>query len=344
MNDRPAEILIRQAHPTDLEGIVRLFLPQKRNPEALNWVLTGPDGKMRSLVAEADGRIVGHLGYIENEYRFGEKTFRGVFSIEWIVDPAFGQAGLKLYSQVMKMGDFTYVIGGTKIVNEMYPLLRFHVPLEVKRFLKVMRPLAYGKALDCPLWKKVAKTLWFGRTRLIPAPNGNRSVSLTPYEPGELPPLHPTNMVVNAVSADHFDWLCRPPTLTAHRFTIRQMGRPIGTALVYVEQQFGTICGRIVHISHLGDNPPLWQGTVRVLEQFLVTQGCCIITTLASAFEMIEALEDRGHLVTHSLPFWLRDRKKHFAGADWHLTYLEGDLAYRGLYLSDFTGHSEISL
>lgn len=334
--------MIRDSRPDDLDGIVALFLPQKRSLDAMRWVLAAPDGAMRSLVAEAEGKIVGHLGYIENEYLYAGKTFRGVFSIEWIVDPKFGEASLKLYGQVLKKGDFTYIIGGTEIVNQIYPLLKFHVPLEVKKFLKVTGPLGYGRALDCPLWKKIAKTAWYARTALIPAPAGDRGVSLTPYEPGAAMPPVPPGLVVNAVSRDHLDWLLRTPACSAHPFTIRKNGKAVGMALCYLDTKFGTTCGRIVHISHLGDNPGLWVGAVRALEDFLSSRGASIITTLASAHEMIEALEDRGHLVTHSLPFWLRDRKKHFEAAAWHLTYLEGDLAYRNLYFSDFVRHHEI--
>jgi hypothetical protein len=158
-----------------------------------------------------------------------------------------------------------------------------------------------------------------------------------------MPPV-PDSLVVNAATADHLDWLMNSPVVTAHRFTIRRAGKPIGMALCYLDTKFGTTCGRIVHISHLGDNPGLWVGAIRALEDFLISRGASIISTLASATEMIEALEDRGHLVTHSLPFWLRDRKKHFEGAAWHLSYLEGDLAYRGLYLYDFIRHNEIVL
>jgi len=53
--------------------------------------------------------------------------------------------------------------------------------------------------------------------------------------------------------------------------------------------------------------------------------------TLASHPLFVKALKDSGHFVTHELPFWLRDARKIFSDASWHLTYLEGDLAYRSM-------------
>ena len=49
-----------------------------------------------------------------------------------------------------------------------------------------------------------------------------------------------------------------------------------------------------------------------------------------------KALAAAGHQLHKKSPLWLRDRKRIFAEADWHLTYAEGDHAFRGMYPSDF--------
>jgi hypothetical protein len=128
----------------------------------------------------------------------------------------------------------------------------------------------------------------------------------------------------------------RAPRVAAYPFTIRHKGRAIGTALCYVQNTGGIVAGRIVHVSYLGEKPGLWKHVVNMLDNFLIDKGCCVITAMASHPRFEKALRDNGHVFLRKSPFWLRDTKKHFTDAAWHLTYLEGDLAYRGVYISDF--------
>lgn len=332
--------IIRLTTEEDIGAIIQLFLPQKRDPETFQWVITDGDNKFRSFVAEIDNQIVGHIAYVSTQYEYQGNIYTGVFTIEWIVNPQFsGQVGLKLYSKVLKIGDFTFIIGGTEVVNQIYPLLKFNQPLNVLKFLKVTRPLQYFQALDTKAWKKVAKTLYYSRPSLsFKAASFFNAVSLCVLEPGKglLPGIDPCT-VVNTCQEEHFHWLLKTPGVQVHSFTIKRSEVPIGTAMCYTQCVQGVMSGRIVFVSLLPTENSIWEQVLVCLEDFLVEQGCCVITTLASYAPFIDALRKSGHVVTHELPLWLKDRNKLFRDASWHFTYFEGDLAYRGIHLTDFT-------
>ncbi len=336
--------IIRSATEKDIGAIIDLFLPQKRDPEILKWVLSDRNKNSRSIVAEIDKRIVGHIAYVSSEYEYKGKHYTGVFTIEWIVNPQFsGQVGLKLYSKVLKMGDFTFIIGGTEVVNQIYPLLKFGQPLHILKFLKITKPLKYFQSLENKIWKRFAKTIYYSRHFIFSKPSvATSAVTLCPLEQGDgVFSGSDPSIAVNACKEEHLDWLLKAPNIKSHLFTIKRSNIPVGTAICYTQSILDSMSGRIVHISLLPKEKLIWDQVLQKLEEFLTNQGCCVITTLASYPPFIDALKSRGHVITHELPFWLRDRKKQFYDASWHLTYLEGDLAYRGVYLADFVQGEE---
>ncbi|MCH9659939.1 MAG: hypothetical protein K0U54_03410 [Bacteroidetes bacterium] len=335
MND----IIIRSSTEEDIGGITDLFLPRKRDSEIFKWVISDGNENFRSLVAECENQIVGHIAYVSTEYAYEGKQYTGVFTIEWMVDPKFsGQAGLKLFSKVLKIGDFTFIIGGTKVVNQIYPLLKFGQPLNVLKFLKVTKPLKYFEALDNKIWKRFAKTIYYARHSIFSKhyPT-NSEITLCPLKQGhKIVGESDPSTVVNSCKEDHLDWLLKAPGVNVHSFTVKRSKIPIGTAICYTQSVQNVTSGRIVYLSLLPKENAIWDRVVQSLEEFLMNQGCCVITTLASYPPFIDVLKTRGHVITHELPFWLKDRKKLFLDASWHLTYLEGDLDYRGLHLTDF--------
>jgi hypothetical protein len=331
------EVVVRPTREEDLEGITRLWHPRQRDPNVFRWLLSNGGEELRSYVAAAGDQIVGHIGYVMSEYSYKGTSYKGVFTIEWKVDEGFGkQAALALYSKMLKLGDFTFVIGGTDVVAKIYPHLKFRVPLQVTRFLKVTRPLQYFKVLNSNLLKKIPKTAFYLRTLLVPkfsSRNGN--IELLPFDDNEQP-VTDDFTVANEFKKDHIQWLMNAPGMMSYLFSIRKKGRAIGTVLCYVQNIGGIVTGRIVHISNLGKDISLWREVVRKIDQFLIERDCCIITTMASYSLFEKALNENGHLAVRKSPFWLRDTKKYFTDANWHLTYMEGDMAYREVYISDF--------
>lgn len=333
------EINIREAQADDIPAIVDLWLPRKRDPEVFKWLHQNADGTFRSFVADVNGRIVGHIGYVKADYAFQGQLHEGVFSIEWLVDDKFKQAALPLYSKVLKIGQFTFVIGGTEIVNKMYPLMKFKAPLYVSRFLKVTKPMTYFGLLKNPPLKKLVKTVYYSRG-LIRRPSFalQSDISLkahnNPYDYENL--SFDTSVAENDASPDYMEWLLNVPGVSATHFSIFQKKHQIGKALCYIEKSGDIFTGRIVHISFLGNEIRVWRDVLKFLEDYLKKSGCCIITAMASHPYYIQALNNSGFVYLRQSPFWLRDRKDLFKEAEWHLTYLEGDLAYRNLYLPDF--------
>lgn len=336
-----SELIIRESSVEDLQGVADLFLPRKRSLNMLHWLHSDGKGQLQSFVAEVDKKIVGHIGYMPSGYNYNGDTLKGVFSIEWKVDEDYaGQAALKLYSKVMKIGDFTYVIGGTEVVNKMYPLLKFRVAAQIPRFQKIVRPMQYFRLLDethNPV-KRALKTAFYtkgmlGGKKIL----SDRHVKLTSYDTEIAEYLKPPQNVIENEGTRDFERLMETPGVEAYRFLIRKKGEPVGSALCMIDRAGNYAAGRIVHISHLGKNQDLWEQAVRKCETFLWEQGCCIISSLGSNELYTAALRKSGHIFLKNSPLWLRDRKNILKDADWHFTYLEGDLAHRGIYTYDFT-------
>ncbi|HQV33238.1 MAG TPA: hypothetical protein PKV71_15230, partial [Calditrichia bacterium] len=225
---------------------------------------------------------------------------------------------------------------GTEVVNKIYPLLRFTVPIQIPRFIKVLKPLPYLKALNNPLWKRVAKTAYYSKGLF--AGQAASGLQLVPHSGEDFLPAIPSDTVVNRELRPHLDWLKRAPGVTPYLLTLQQGGLPKGTALVYTRTEGDIVSGRIVHLSFLGEDPALWRGAISLLENFLAEKGSCIVTTMASHPLFSNALLENGHNVVKESPLWLRDKPKRFRNDNirWHFTYLEGDLAWRDVHISDF--------
>ena len=322
------ELVIRRAALDDLPRVAELFKPRVRSVQTFEWLLSSDDGTLRSFVAELDGQIVGHIGYVTSSYAVNGRVFKGVFTIEWIVDSKYsGPAGLKLYSEVMKIGDFTFVIGGTETVAKIYPMLKFHVPFQVSRFQKVIDPIGYFRSsINSSLLKRVAKSVVYSSRRLF-----SRRVKLSDIElvPGIGPVESDSTAIARVVEEEQIRWIESAPECEAVPLSVKKSGVVLCQAICILKKGKRSNFGRIAFVS----NPPAdhWREIVGALERYLALRGCCSLSVMASHQPFKDALVQNGYSEIRQSPFWLRDRKKHFDGVPWHLSYFEGDLAHRSI-------------
>jgi len=317
--------MIRRATEDDIGAIVELYSHTKNDIE-LGWLLPDPLDyhPFRSFVAVLDNKIVGHIGYVLSKFLYNESAFKGVHPQAWIVAPDYRRygIGLKLMNKVLDMGDFSYLIGGSKATMRIFPSLAFKLKFFVLEYVK-------------PLQSRDPSHRSFAE---------KDTISLEEYGKTATSQVQSSNAAfINAQESSHIRWLLDCPLCDTYAFSIKQAGRHLGIAVCYIgKNKDDMLTGRIVHISYLGDDLYFWQNTLLDIEKFFRNKGCRVVAALASHPTYINALTNNGYcrrpdypvsaFNENGRPFFLRDPQNNLPDIpdeDFHWTFLEGDMGYR---------------
>ena len=319
--------MIRRTTKDDIGAIEELYSHSKNKFE-LSWLLPDPleHNPFRSFVSVLDNKIVGHIGYVVSKFKYNESEFKGVHPQAWIVSPEYrGHGiGLKLVHKVLNMGDFSYLIGGSKATMRIFPFLGFKLKFFVLEYVKSLESLNTTEASE----------------------TAKGAISLEEYSKKEAVKIHSSNAVfVNAQEDSHIKWLLDCPLCDTYAFFVKQDGKPLGIVVCYIGKNNDDILtGRIVHLSYLGDDLIPWQNTLFEIENFFLDKACLVATTLATHPIYLKALIDNGYSQRPSYPvsafnengrpFFLRDHQNKLPDIpdkSFHWTFLEGDMGYRNL-------------
>ena len=319
--------MIRRTSKDDIPAIVELYSHTKNNVE-LGWLLPDPlkYNPFRSFVAVSDNKIVGHVGYVISKFKYNELEFSGVHPQAWIVAPEYRKqgVGLELMTKVLDMGDFSYLIGGSRATMRIFPSLGFELKFYVQEYIKSLKSFHTHPSSGTE----------------------KNGISLEEYNTKELIQSQFVSAVfANAQKSSHVQWVLDCPLCDTYAFSIRQNDKPKGIVVCYIgKNRDGILTGRIVHLSNLGDELDAWQSTIFKVEQFFMDNGCSVAATLASHPSYINALINNGYsqrphypvpvFNENGRPFFLRDPKEKLSeipDAAFHWTFLEGDMAYRNL-------------
>lgn len=303
------DVIVRAAEEDDLPRIAELtesVFGVRRDVALLRWLLADPRSPERidAWVAERDGEVVGHTAVLKSEYRVAEQRMTGAHAFLWMVDPRFrGEAGMALGRTIIGYRDFLIVLGGTPTTRAILAGRRFTRVAEAKeyRVLGSQPGAADGFELT------------------------HRSV---PARPSPLPP----GVAANEAAPDHLEWLAGCPDLEAHRLALSQEGRDLGTVLLYVNRRVSPVAGRLVHLPYLGEETGTWSLALARVAREMDRLGCASWTLLATHPALVRACDAAGAELARSRPVWIRGRGRRAVEDGfpvWHLTYLEGDLAYR---------------
>jgi len=319
--------MIRRTTRDDIGAIEELYSHTKNNIE-LSWLLPDPldHNPFRSFVAVSDNKIVGHIGYVISKFKYNESEFVGVHPQVWIVSPEYRShgIGLKLIHKVLDMGDFSYLVGGSKATMRIFPSLGFKLKFFVLEYVKPLESLYTTQASE----------------------TDKDTISLEEYSKKEAVQNQSSNSVfINAQESSHIKWLLDCPLCDTYAFSIKQDGKQLGIAVCYTgKNKDDILTGRIVHLSYLGDDLDPWQNTLFEIEQFFMDIGCLVVATLASHPTYTNALIDNGYsqrpnypvsaFNQNGRPFFLRDPQNNLPDIpdeSFHWTFLEGDMGYRNL-------------
>jgi len=275
----------------------------RREPDVLRWLLFdwSSAAEVESLVAERRGRVVGHVAMLQCCYRLDGRTITGAHRMLWMVEKhARGAAGVPLAGQTPDT-DFEVVLGGSAATKAI---------LVMRGFREV------GEALELRLGTEAA-----GRSAASAA-----GCALRTFDPAAAAPEAPPGVLVNVADPDHLGWLAACPEHRGLLFTLERSGEPAGPVLCYVNEANDPPTGRIVHLPYLERGT---EAALAVVLDRLRRDGCATASVLATDDVLLHAAESLGGEVYYRRPLWFRSPGGAIDPARFHLTFMEGDLAYR---------------
>lgn len=300
----------------------------RREPEVLRWLLFQPGAgrEVESLVAERQGRVVGHVASLECRYRVHGRTVSGAHRMLWMVEAdARGAAGVPLAGRSPDT-DFEVVLGGTAATKAMLVMRGFR---EVGEALEVRLPT--GASPGAAAGRERPATATGSRDRRA-GPGRRRgrpdAMALGEWDPAARAAPNGDDMLVNVADPDHLAWLASCPEHEALLLTLESGGEVLGPVLLYVNRANDPPTGRIVHMPYVADGAGLALALGAILDR-LRREGCAEASVLATDGDLLQAAESLGGEVFYRRPLWFRNPNGEVAPGRFYLTYMEGDLAYR---------------
>jgi len=334
------DITIRKVELSDLKEISKLFKDEKTEEE-LKWTYFFRINKTtyNSFVAEHKKYgIVGIIGYMINSYRFKSHHFTGVIPIGWEVAKKFrGLLGVQLLLKVIKLADFGFTIGGTKMALKSQTLAKVKLKLEGYLYYKIIDPLYYIKLKDDPYPIRVAKSFFHVFEILRPKrfKPGSLNVRLEKIDFSqtveiqyEIPVLH------NIHSWDYIQWLLDCPLVEMYAWLLFVENSLRGIVICNVKKiQDNVTRGRIVYVPYFGEEDEVWLCVIRKVEQFLISKKCSIITTMSLNHEYSRILQQMHYRIGNKkMTLFLRDDNnilQEIHDDQWYLTFSESDKSAR---------------
>lgn len=298
---------LRPTTEADLPAISELterVFGRRRSLEVLRWLLLSaqPGLDIQSEVAVNNrGRIVGHVGVLKSLYQWGEHIAVGAHPMLWMLHPdARGRIGVLLGRACTRSGDFSLVVGGTPDSKPIMERRRFVRSAATTELRLSTHPAAPAEPAD--------------------------ELALRPFEPAPTRLLPAAGPVVSLPSPARLKWLAACPTLEARLFSLFRGEKNLGPVLLYLNRRGDEASGRVVHLPW-GDGD--WVSYLRLALAELAAGGCRTASILVTSERQLETVRALGGEPFYERLIFFRNQSGLPEASGWHLTYLEGDLAYR---------------
>lgn len=306
---RDAEV--RRATGDDLPSISDLtetVFGRRRSLETLGWLLHNAHdpGQIDSWVVERRGVVRGHVAILKGRYRIlrsgaEECELVGAHAVLWMVEANERGVGVLLGTKIVGYEDFLIVVGGTPTTQAILRGRGFRRPFRVQELRGPIAEIVGG-----------AGDVVFAQDRL---------------EEPEVKSSPRGGLVQNLARPTHLRWLAGCPELSSRLGSLVVAGRVLGPVLLLAEGDGG----RIAHLPYLGEDAEVWRGALVACALALAEMGCSFLSVLVSEPALLDAWSDVGLETFRSRPVWVRGPAHLLDVERWHLSYLEGDLAYRGI-------------
>lgn len=344
---------IRATRPDELNALAA-FLTDGGMPHtaaALRWKFWDSPGRLngcgKSIVAEIDGQIVGHIGVIPATVRLDSPRVSGVpggWFVDWVVrrDLRSRGIGIFLLREAQKTCRALMTIQGTADTRQALPALQWVRQDGLSVFKLNVR--AGGTCQEAGLGRRVATELArFLRYHPVrwPVPEG---WSLTPLGASAADdPWHELDAVLarqyqrlNGAfcyvdrSAEGLRWLFKAHPAGHYRLAIA-CDRSGPAAYVVWRTCRGPgdrIDGRIVDILAPWDRADVWRWLVGAIVAKLSSEGAVQISCLAGDHSVLaDALRANRFLPRQDLPLWISPLAAELCTPHrWHATFADSDI------------------
>ncbi len=344
---------IRPTQPGELSRLAEFLTAEgmPHTPDTLQWKFRDSPGDLagfgKSIVAEIDGRIVGHIGVMPTSV-FVDSSQPGELSGGWFVDWVVREdlrsrgIGVFLLREAQKTCRALMTIQGTADTRQALPALQWVEQNGLAVFkLNIRRG---GNCEEAGIGRRLATEL----VRILryhavewPAPEG-WSLSDAPAETpdrswGQLDAVIAAQRQSPNGSCCHFGrsgamlrWLFRDHPSGRYRLLIAgDAAGPAGYLLWRTCQDAGDrLDGRIVDILAPWDRPDVWQWLVSAAVARLAEVGAVQISCLSGTDSpLADALRANRFLPRQNLPLWISPPAGEFCiPRRWHATFADSDI------------------
>ncbi len=344
---------IRATQPSELPALAD-FLTSSGMPhtcDTLRWKFWRSPGLVagcgKSIVAEIDGRIVGHIGVMPAAVHVDQPepaTLPAGWFVDWVVRQDLRSRGIGIFllREAQKTCRALMTIQGTADTRQALPALQWLQQDGLSVFKLNIR--AGGTGDDAGLSRRiaaeVARVLRYHAVEW-PAPEG---WSLN--QAGAAAADDPWNQLDAAISRQrqspngdfcHFDrsdetlrWLFKDHPTGRYRLTVAcDAGQPAGYVIWRIcRGPGGRLDGRIVDILAPWDRPDVWQWLVSATVTRLASMEVVQISCLAGTDSLLgQALQANRFLPRQDLPLWISPPAGQFCIPHrWHATLADSDI------------------
>ncbi|CAN5911678.1 hypothetical protein BH23PLA1_BH23PLA1_19850 [soil metagenome] len=342
---------IRPLEPTDLPELSGFLTGGFRTPrdaefaapEILAWKYFDPtgilDGQPRSLVALADGKIVGHLGLCFTRFRDTANPALDVSTlhmIDWLGSPEQRGVGVRVMRRAGPLTATQYGIGGTDAARRVTDRSRYELVAPVPIYRRVLR---HGHAFRKPgqgpsrgladATKGLLRSLTHRPGRPVLELRFRDMKQFGP-EVEEIVSACPTRMIHTARPPALLNHLLRHPRNRIRGGLLLQDDRVRGFGVLSVVLRDGVRYGQIVEaFVDAPEEPGLLAAALQKLTDELRIQKADLVTTFGGTPWMARALRDCGYFTLTHVNLYLRDPNRLIPrDAHFYVTPVEADYAY----------------
>jgi hypothetical protein len=328
-------ITIRKTQKNDLQQISLLYEGRK-SMEELGWLFRNPKDKddFNSYVAvDENNEVVGAIGYAVNDYFYRNQHWTGVAPFSWIVKKSNrGLVGIQLILAIFKHATFGFALQGSEGAKKVYSMVKLKPVSDARIFVKLINPIGFIRTSHRNFFFNIAKALYYmpGLIGKIQR-NSMKITEMVKYDNTTMQVENFTEAFVPFEDPDRINWLLDCPLVETYGFTLLgENKRVIGTCILYIKKEVKR--GKIIYISHLGEDISLWEEALWHIFAFFKSKNCCSVSVLAHNPIFISVLK-KNHFVRYTRKYnmYLRDTNsalKMVPVNTWHLTYFESDRGY----------------
>ncbi|HEV3164604.1 MAG TPA: acetyltransferase [Isosphaeraceae bacterium] len=309
-------------------------------PEVLRWKYLEPRDDRnvpRSLVARANGEIVGHGGMTHGWFHVAAEPDRRISTfhgIDWVALPEHRSTGAFLLLHGHAYSQTHYALNYSEAARRVIEGIGYKLVATVPVFRRILRPGYHLRSSGHALSQRIRAARDLARVAYYRPHPLTRAIELRPVTAfgSEIVPVLEGCAMNVIFTSRHPEWLnhaLRYPRSRLSGYLVYHENRLRGFGLLNVVAEPELRKGKIVECFLDEPDPALWHAVIMALTEELRVQQADVVEILGSTPWIREGLSASGFYEAHHANFMLHDRKKLLpTNVPFHLTSFEADYAY----------------